>query len=794
MDTIDALIARLTVEEKAALLAGTKSMNTNAVPRLGIPGLTFADGPHGLRKLAGSGVDGIADSEPATAFPTSATIASGWNEENAYLAGEAIGREALCCGVNVVLGPGVNIKRDPRCGRNFEYYSEDPLLAGKLGSAFIIGVQSKSVGVSLKHFAANNSENFRFMGDSIVDERALREIYLKAFERIVKQQRPYTVMCAYNRLNGTFCASSDRLLTEILRDEWGFDGLVMSDWGAVQDRIASVSAGMDLEMPGDTAYFRKRIIDAAHSGELSAEALDKAARNVLRLIERCSSQQKEAADFDAHHALAAEIAADCAVLLKNDGVLPLSPGGRYLIAGEMFERMRYQGAGSSLVNPARLTTPKQAFDSRGLSYTRDIKDVADCDAILFFGGLAEEYEMEGGDREDISFPKDQLDMLSQLAGLGKPVVVVLYGGSPMEIPFEDGVAAILDMYLPGQNGGEATAALLLGEKNPSGRLAETWPLRCQDIPFYDSYSKTETELYRESVYVGYRYYDTAQKPVRYPFGYGLSYTSFEYSGIEVKESAGTVTVCCDVRNTGGRAGAEVVQLYARKARSGVFRPDRELRGFAKVYLEAGETKRAEISFERAELSYYNPKEKAWVLENGEYELLIGTSSRDIRLAARLAVSGEETPCPYGEDILAAYGDASRLEISDEVYSHLIGRELPAQPEKLPITLESRFTDLKLTLWGRLLYKIVTGVSDRQYKKAKKLPAGPLRDNRIKNALFLRLMFDSNSLRSLSVSSSGMFPYQFAQGFAQIANGHILSGIARMCRKYRVPGLPGKQRS
>jgi len=793
MKNIDALIAELTVEEKAALLAGTKSMNTNAVPRLKIPGLTFADGPHGLRKLAGSGVDGIADSEPATAFPTSATIASGWNEQNAYLVGEAIGREALCCGVNVVLGPGVNIKRDPRCGRNFEYYSEDPLLAGKLGSAFVKGVQSKGVGVSLKHFAANNSENFRFMGDSIVDERALREIYLKAFERIVKEQKPYTVMCAYNRLNGTFCASSHRLLTEILRDEWGFDGLVMSDWGAVQDRLASVLAGMDLEMPGDTAYFRMRIIDAAYSGEISRESLDKCVRRVLKLIKRCSFQQKEAADFDAHHALAAEIAADCAVLLKNDGVLPLSPGGRYLVAGELFEHMRYQGAGSSLVNPARLTTPKQAFDSRGISYTCDINEAAGCDAILFFGGLTEEYEMEGGDREDISFPKDQLDALSVLLSLGKPVVAVLYGGSPMELPFEDGVAAILDMYLPGQNGGDATAALLLGEKNPSGRLAETWPLRCEDIPFYDSYSREETELYRESVYVGYRYYDTAQKPVRYPFGYGLSYTSFEYSDIEASENADTVTVSCNVRNTGPRAGAEVVQLYARKADSRVFRPDRELKGFAKIYLEAGETKRVEISFEKAELSYYNVKEKAWVLENGEYELLIGASSRDIRLAARLAVAGEqEAPCPYGEGVMAAYGDPSRLNISDEVFSHLIGRELPAPPKKLPITLESRFTDLKLTFWGRLLYRIVTGVSDRQYKKAKKLPAGLQRDNRIKNALFLRLMFDSNSLRSLSVSSSGIFPYQVAQGFAEIANGHVLRGIARMCRKYRAPKLPGKQ--
>lgn len=792
MNTIDAVIAELTVEEKAALLAGTDSMSTNAVPRLDIPPLKFADGPHGLRKIAGGGVDGIAGSEPATAFPTSATIASGWNEENAYLVGEAIGQEALGCGVNVVLGPGVNIKRDPRCGRNFEYYSEDPLLAGSMGCAFVKGVQSKGAGVSVKHFAANNSENYRFMGDSVVDERALREIYLKAFERIVKEQRPYTVMCAYNRLNGTFCASSRRLLKEVLRDEWGFGGLVMSDWGAVQDRIASVLAGMDLEMPGDTAYFRKQIIDAARSGELPSEALDKSVRNVLTLISRCLRQCKASADYDAHHALAAEIAADCAVLLKNNGVLPLAADKKYLVAGDLFEHMRYQGAGSSLVNPTRLTTPKQAFDSRGISYTCEIGEASSCDAVIFFGGLTEEYEFEGGDRADISFPKSQLDTLSALAKTGKPVVAVLYGGSPMEIPFEDGVCAILDMYLPGQNGGEATAALLFGEKNPSGKLAETWPVRCEDIPFYDEYSKAETELYRESIFVGYRYYDTARKPVRYPFGFGLSYTTFAYSDIDVAQNAGTVTVSCNVKNTGGRAGAETVQLYVKNAESRVFKPKKELRGFAKVYLNAGETKRVEISFDRSDLSYYNARQSEWVLENGEYGILLGASSRDIRLCATFMIAGEpDAPCPYGEDVMAAYSELERFTVSGETFSHLIGRELPEPPKRLPITMESRFTDLKQTFFGRMLYRIVIGFSYWQYKKAKRLPAGQERENRIKTALFQRLVFDSNSLRSLSASSSGMFPYQVAQGFMELANGHVLRGIARMCRKYSVPKLPGK---
>lgn len=791
MKTIDVLITELTLEEKAALLAGTNSMRTNAVSRLDIPQLMFADGPHGLRKITGDGVDGFAGSEPATAFPTSAAIASGWNEENARKAGEAIGNEALSSGVNVVLGPGVNIKRDPRCGRNFEYYSEDPFLAGKMGCAFVDGVQSRGIGVSVKHFAANNSENYRFMGDSIVDERALREIYLKAFERIVKEQKPYTIMCAYNRLNGIFCSGNRWLLTKVLRDEWGFDGLVMSDWGAVQDRVSAVAAGMDLEMPGDTDYFRKQIVDAVRAGELSEEELDTAVCNVLKLVTRCMMQKKkETANIDANHKLAADIAADCAVLLKNDGILPLEKNKKYLVAGEMFENMRYQGAGSSLVNPARLTSPKQAFDLRGISYTKDISEAASCDAILFFGGLTEEYEMEGGDRCDLSFPREQIDSLTALIKTGKPVAVVLYGGSPVELPFEQDVSAILNMYLPGQNGGDATAALLFGEKNPSGKLAETWPLRCEDIPFYNQYSKSEIELYRESVFVGYRYYDAAKKDVIYPFGYGLSYTTFEYSDISVIQSNESIIVSCNIKNAGIMPGAEVVQLYVSHKNSRVYKPEKELRGFIKIFLGAGETRRAEISFDIAELSYYNIIEKAWVIENGIYELLLGASSRDIRLSSEVEILGKpEINCPYSEDVMMAYTNLSKFEINDEVFSKFIGRNIPKITVKLPITLESRFTDLKQTFWGRILYRIVISVSDRQLRKAKKLPEGFERNNRIKNAQFMRLIFDSNSLRSLAVSSSGMFPYNFAQGFMEISNGHILRGVSLLCKKYKAPKLP-----
>ena len=569
---IEKVLSQMTTEEKAALVSGTDFMFTNPIPRLGIPSLSMADGPHGLRKQKDSSESLLPKSEPATSFPTAACTASGWNPDNTYKMGAAIAEECRFYGVHTLLGPGVNIKRNPLCGRNFEYFSEDPLLAGVMGAAEVEGVQSKGVGVSLKHFALNNSENFRLMGNSVASEKTMRRIYFKPFEYIVKKAKPATVMCAYNQVNGTFCSENKRLLTDVLRDEWGFDGLVMSDWGAMRERVASLKAGLDLEMPGDTAICRRWILDGIKDGSLPMDDLDKACRNILRWIDKyVRPADKTQVDWEAHHRLAADIAADCAVLMKNDGVLPLSGSEKLHITGELFENMRYQGAGSSLINPSMLTTPKDAFDERDIvSVPLDESDV-----VLVFAGLTDYQESESCDRDDMRMADDQLKLIDEMCESGKKVVVVLFGGSPVELPFFDKVSAILNMYLPGQNGGTAVYELLFGEKNPSGKLAETWPLRYEDVPYGERFGKALDEIYYEGCEVGYRYYSKHDIPVRCPFGFGLSYTTFEKT--EWTKTGDSYSQ--KITNTGGRYGGEVAQLFI----------DGELKGFRKVYLRPGES-------------------------------------------------------------------------------------------------------------------------------------------------------------------------------------------------------------
>ncbi len=707
---VEKLISQMTVEEKAALVSGTDFMYTNPIPRLGIPSLCMSDGPHGLRKQIGSGDNGVSQSEPATAFPTAACTASGWNPENTRRMGAAIAAECRHYGVHVLLGPGVNLKRNPICGRNFEYFSEDPYLASELAVGEVEGVQSGGVGVSVKHFALNNSENFRFMGNSAVSEQTMRELYLKVFERIVRKAKPATVMCAYNRINGTYCSENKWLLTDVLRKEWGFDGLVMTDWGAMHDRVASLKAGLDLEMPGDTAICRKWILDGIRDGSLAMEDLDKAVRNVLRLVDAYVRPADETPiDFDAHHVLAAEIAADCAVLLKNDGVLPLTGGEKLHIAGDLFTNMRYQGAGSSMINPARLTTAKAAFEAHGIRN----HSLEACDTILCFAGLTDEYESEGGDRESMKLPENQLREIDDLCRSGKPVVVVLFGGSPVELPFFDRVSAVLNMYLPGQNGGTAVHQLLFGEKNPSGKLAETWPMRYEDVPGHETFGKGVNEVYAEGCEIGYRYYNKHNVPVRFPFGYGLSYTTFEKTDWEEADGRYSQTVT----NTGGRYGAEVAQLWL----------DGELRGFRKVYLQPGE-------------------------------------------------SATVTLVPEAKDV-AVYDDTLTV---------------PEEPKHFPVTLESRFTDLTQSFMGRILYKAVLSVADKQAKAAEKMPDGAEKDNKRKGAQFLKRILESNSPRSMSMTAGSSFPYNYAQGFVELTNGHLIRGARCFLKKIKVPKLPKEE--
>ena len=704
---IEKLLKEMTVEEKAALVSGTDFMYTNPIPRLDIPSLCMSDGPHGLRKQTDSGEGGVSMAEQATAFPTAAATASSWDPDVTRRMGEAIAKEARHYGVHTLLGPGVNIKRNPLCGRNFEYFSEDPLLAGVMAAAETEGVQSQGVGVCMKHFAMNNSENYRFLGNSVASENTVRRLYLKPFEYVVKRAKPAALMCAYNQINGVFCSENKWLLTDVLRDEWGFDGVVMTDWGAIRDRVEGLKAGLDLEMPGDTAICRRWILDSVADGSLPMQALDKACRNILKWIDACVRPAETApVDWKAHHALAAELAAECAVLMKNNGVLPLCGTEKLHITGELFENMRYQGSGSSMINPTMVTTTADVFRERGIkSVTLDA-----CDTVLVFAGLTDEYESEGCDRENMRLPQDQLDQIDALCSSGKRVVIVLFGGSPVELPFFDKVDAVLNMYLPGQNGGTAVAQLLYGEKNPSGKLAETWPLRYEDVPSAQTFGKQLTEVYAEGTEVGYRYFDRHRIPVRCPFGFGLSYTTFAHSGWEKCGDVYRETVT----NTGSRAGAEVAQLYI----------DGELCGFKKISLAPGESKTVEILPEPA----------------------------------------DNTPYP-------------------DTYT------VPAEPQRFPVTLESRFTDLQQTFLGRRLYNFTMKMPKKMEAEAQRLPEGPEKDNKIKAAQFMRRMLESNSPRTLTMESGQTFPYNYAQAFVAITNGHLFKGIRLFLKKINVPKLP-----
>ncbi|MGN0506936.1 MAG: glycoside hydrolase family 3 C-terminal domain-containing protein [Lachnospiraceae bacterium] len=812
MLNLQELISKLTPEEKAALVSGTDFMYTNEIPRLRIPALCMADGPHGLRKQTGAQDNGIAQSEPATAFPTAVTTASGWNPENTRRMGRAIAEECRHYGVHVLLGPGANIKRNPLCGRNFEYFSEDPLLSGTMAAAEVEGVQSGGVGVSVKHFALNNSENYRFMGDSIADERAMREIYLKSFERIVKEAHPATMMCAYNKINGTFCSENRWLLTEVLRKEWGFDGAVMTDWGAVRNRAEGLRAGLDLEMPGDTTICRRWILDGLQDGTLPMEVLDQAVLNILKLVDTyVTGEAAPEADWDAHHKLAAEIAEDSAVLMKNDGVLPLNGTEHLLVVGELFEKMRYQGAGSSMICPAKLTTPKDAFEERKVSYLycrgysenrtepqpelvqEAVKKAEHADTILLFAGLTDYVESEGCDRESMKLPENQLELIERLTATGKKLVIVLFGGSVVELPFADKVSAILHMFLPGQNGGTATFRLLFGEANPGGRLSETWPVCYADVPFGSEFGKTEQEIYKESIYVGYRYYLTAKKKVRYPFGYGLSYTSFTWDNKKVMVDKDAVTVTCDVENTGACAGADVVQLYVKAPQSKVFKPEKELRGYQKVMLKPGEKKTVTITVPLSELRYFNTREQRFVLESGSYEFQLCSDCQTVRLSECVELQGENVSTPYSEETVATYQNADIRSMTKAAFEAMSGQNIPALPPKFPVTLESRFTDLQQTFLGRILFGAVLSVAKKQMKQALALPEGVERDNKIKGAQFLKRILESNSVRSMSMSSGKSMPYHFANGFVEFANGHLFRGIRCFCTPVKVPKLPKQEK-
>lgn len=653
---VKGIIREMTLEEKAGMCSGKDFWHLKGVERLGIPEVMVSDGPHGLRKQAAEADHlGLNESIKAVCFPTACATACSFDRDLLEEMGERIGDECQAEDLSVILGPAVNIKRSPLCGRNFEYFSEDPYLASQMAAAHIKGVQSKNVGTSIKHFAANNQEHRRMSCSSEVDERTLREIYLAAFETAIKEAKPDTVMCSYNRINGEFASENHWLLTEVLRDEWGFDGYVMSDWGAVNDRVKGLKAGLELEMPASGGTTDKEIVEAVKNGELDEAVLDRAVERILNIVFKFVDNRQEGKfDKEEDHKLAAKIEAESMVLLKNEGVLPLPTQGKKIaFIGKFAEAPRFQGGGSSHINSFKITGALEAVKevaqvtyAQGYDIKEDVIDqdmlnqavetAKEADVAVIFAGLPDAFESEGYDRSHMRMPQCQNTLISEIAKVQENVVVVLHNGSPVEMPWADEVKGILEAYLGGQAVGQAEVDVLFGKANPCGKLAETIPYKLADNPSYLNFpGDGQTVAYKEGVFVGYRYYDTKEMPVRYPFGYGLSYTTFEYSDLQLSadriKDTDTLKVTLKVKNTGDRAGKEIVQLYVADKTGAACRPVKELKNFVKVELQPQEEKTVEMELDKRSFAWYNTQIHDWYAASGEYEILAAASSRDIRL-------------------------------------------------------------------------------------------------------------------------------------------------------------------
>lgn len=689
---IETILKELTLEEKAALCSGADFWHTKPVERLDIPQIMVSDGPHGLRKNR-EGAQNPNEAIEAVCFPSASALACSFDRGLLKELGKALGEECRAENVSVILGPGCNIKRSPLCGRNFEYFSEDPYLASQMAEAHITGVQSMGVGTSLKHFAANNQESRRMSVSANIDERTLHEIYLAAFESVVKNAKPWTVMCSYNKINGEYSSQNKLLLTDILRDDWGFGGLVMSDWGAVDDRAKAIRAGLDLEMPASMGKNDAAIVKAVESGELSEEELDNCVRRVLELIQRGSEEKPQVVwDKDRHHKLAAKIAENCAVLLKNDGdILPLKEGEKVAFVGAFAEKPRYQGGGSSHINSYKTVSAVQAAsDIAGVTYARGfnmgneadealeneaLEAAKNADKVVIFAGLPDTFESEGFDRKHMRMPECQLRLIEKLSEVNENIVVLLHNGSPVEMPFIEKIKGLIEMYLGGQAVGEAEIALLYGRANPSGKLAETFPQKLADNPSYLNFPGEGDDVnYAEGVFVGYRYYDKKQIKPLFPFGYGMSYTQFEYSDLrisahEVSEGK-SFTAELTVKNIGSRDGAETVQLYIAPTEASVIRPEKELKGFEKVFLKAGESKRIAFRLDQSAFAYWSVKLHKWFAESGRYEVLIGASSADIRLSDEVSFNGrKKLPVKFTLD--SACGDITAVPEGLAVFAKLM---------------------------------------------------------------------------------------------------------------------------
>ena len=735
------LISQMTLEEKASMCDGLDYWHSQPVERLGIKSISLNDGPHGIRKKGDpgdtpKGETNLLKGVPAICFPTASATACSWDVDLLYKMGQALGEECLKEKVSVLLGPGTNIKRSPLCGRNFEYFSEDGVLAGEMSAAFVNGVQSKGVGTSLKHYAANNQETRRMTVNAVVDERTLRETYLLPFEITVKKAQPWTIMNSYNRVNGTYAAENKWLLTDVLRDDFGFEGVVITDWGAENERVPGLIAGQEIEMPTSSGIGTKLIVDAVKDGSLDEAVLDKAVDKIIELTKKAEPVLGKAHtyDSDAHHQLAREIAGQCMVLMKNDNnLLPLKKDAKIAVIGEMAHTPRYQGAGSSLINPIKLDSAYDTMKEMGINFSfapgytlkgknkkememvLEAKNMAkNADVALVFVGLTDEYETEGNDRSHINLPPVHNTLVEEVLKVNPNTIVVLSGGASVAMPWADKVPAILNMFLTGQAGGSAVCDIIFGDVNPSGKLSETYPLALEDNSSYNFFPGTPVSVeYRESVYVGYKYYDTANKAVAFPFGHGLSYTTFEYSDVKVSadkiKDTDTVTVSFKVKNTGAVDGAEVAQVYVNDVESTIYRPVKELRGFKKVFLKAGEEKEVSIELDKRAFAYYNVDLGDWHVESGDFKILVGASSRDIRLEADVYVeSTVEATVPDYKATAPSYYGANIMNVSADEFKVVYGKELPpsVRDKNAPFTFLNTIEDSQDSKWGGRIYRLL----------------------------------------------------------------------------------------
>lgn len=784
------IIDKMTLEEKAAILSGKNEWESRGISRLNIPSIFLSDGPHGIRKQEGAGDHlGLNASIPATCFPTAATVANSWDSALGEEVGRALGEEAAALGVNVLLGPGLNMKRSPLCGRNFEYFSEDPYLAGKMAAAYVRGIQSQGVSACPKHFAVNSQEERRMAMNTVLDERTLREIYLTGFEIAVKESSPKCIMTSYNEVNGVYANENKHLLQEILRDEWGFDGFVVTDWGASNDHVKGVAAGSNLEMPNPGLDPAREVIQAIENKTLTMEELDTCVDQfldvVLELTGGGTAEQGKKRSFPEkeHHNLARKAAAESAVLLKNqDNILPLPPKTKVALIGDFAVDPRYQGAGSSMVNPTFVESMEKQIDNydlqvvgikRGYIRTggadaamrKEALDIAQmADVVIYCFGLDEISESEGLDRSHMRIPQNQIELLEAIAQVNPHVIGLLSAGSSIEMPWQRSCQAILHGYLTGQAGASAMLDILTGKVNPSGRLAETYPLRYEDTPAYRNFPATERNAeYREALFIGYRYYDTSKVRVQYPFGFGLSYTDFAYSDLKVDHNG----ITCKITNTGSMDGAEVVQMYVGLPNAIVFRPEKKLKGFTKVFLKAGESKEVQILFDDKTFRYWNVKTNRWEIEMGTYKIMVGASVADIRLTGRLELEGTTTEYPYNPALMQYYYTGIVQTISDAEFETLLGHPIPVGKWTGELKLNDAICQMYYAKSGlaRFIYNRLTAMK----KKSEEAGKPDL------NILFIYNM----PFRALAKMTGGMVSMDMAKGMLTVVNGHFWKGMGQV---------------